>query len=629
MCGIAGYIGTVATDPLDVHRTLALMRNRGPDHQAHLAIRDGDTNVVLLHSRLSIVDLDPRSNQPFTIGDCTLVFNGEIYNYVELRRELEQRGVRFITTSDTEVLLQAYLAFGTACVDHFEGMWSFAIYDRRQRFLFLSRDRFAEKPLYYMTTPDGFYFGSEVKFLHALSGRRLQVNNSQILRFMVNGYKSLYKSGETFFTGISELPYASCLEVRHDLRPVSRRYWTPRCAPRDMTLEEAVEGFRHHLHESIRIRLRADVPLAFCLSGGVDSGAIASVAAKVFNYDVTTFSISDEDERYNEFDNIRATVDDLGCRHYIINIPRERTRARLERMIRYHDAPLLTLTYCIHSYLSELISANGFRVAVSGTAADELVTGYYDHFNLHLYEVRNHPGFETWLRDWREGPGRFVRNPHLQNPRLYFDSPGFRDHVYLNNDVFASFLNVDFAEAFSEERFCDSLLRNRMLNEMFHEVTPVILHEDDLNSMYHSVENRSPYLDSRLFDFACSIPGEYLIRDGYGKYVLREAVRGVLNDQVRLDKQKKGFNASFEALFDLDRPEDREFLLDDGPIFDLVQRDRIESMLGQETLPNSFSKFLFSFVSAKVFLDQWATGSSPDHTAGPTQRLDTCEGITA
>ncbi len=627
MCGIAGYIGQAPADPGRIQRTLTLMRNRGPDYQGHLSLRDGQAQVALLHSRLSIVDLDPRSNQPFTIGDCTLIFNGEIYNYVELREELEKRGVRFTTTSDTEVLLAAYLAYGPSCVDRFEGMWSFAIYDRRNKTLLLSRDRFAEKPLYYMVVPEGVYFGSEVKFIHALSGRPMRVNNDQVLRFLVNGYKSVYKSGQTFFANVNEVPYASTLTIRHDLNPVLKRYWTPRYTPRDMTLDQAVEGFRHHLYESMRIRLRADVPLAFCLSGGVDSGALASIAAKVFNYDVTAFSISDDDERYNEIENIRATVDDLGCDHHMIRIPKERTRSRLERMIWYHDAPVLTLTYCIHSYVSELIAANGFRVAVSGTAADEMVTGYYDHFNLHLYEVRNHPALDTWIRDWQEGPGRFVRNPHLKNPRLYFDDPGFRDHIYLNNDVFASYLNLDFAEAFEEQRFCDSLLRNRMLNELFFEATPAILHEDDLNSMYHSIENRSPYLDSRLFQFAYSIPSEHLIRDGYGKYVLREAVKGVLNDRVRLDKHKKGFNASFRALFDPDRPEDRAFLLDDGPIFDLVKREKVEEVLDREQLPNSFSKFLFSFVSTKIFLDQWAGGSSIDSASSVGGSASACGSI--
>ena len=278
MCGIAGYIGRAPADRCRVQRTLTLMRNRGPDYQAHLAFRDGELQVALLHSRLSILDLDPRSNQPFTIGDCTLVFNGEIYNYVELRDELEKRGIRFTTTSDTEVLLAAYLAYGPSCVDRFEGMWSFAIYDRRNKTLFLSRDRFAEKPLYYMVVPDGVYFGSEVKFIHALSGQPLQVNDAQVLRFLVNGYKSLYKSGQTFFTNVNEVPYASTLTVGQDLNPVLKRYWTPRYTPRDMTLDQAVEGFRRHLYESMRIRLRADVPLAFCLSGGVDSGALASIA---------------------------------------------------------------------------------------------------------------------------------------------------------------------------------------------------------------------------------------------------------------------------------------------------------------------------------------------------------------
>ncbi len=606
MCGIAGYIGNAPVDPGRIEPTLDLMRNRGPDHRDHLIIEDRGVHLALLHTRLSIVDPDARSNQPLTIDGSSLIFNGEIYNYIELRGELRQRGVCFTTESDTEVLLQSYLTHGPSCVDHFEGMWSFAIYDRRQGSLFLSRDRFGEKPLYYMQTPDGMFFGSEAKFIRALSGECLRVNMAQVFRYLVNGYKSLYKSGETFYTNVQEVPYASNIAIGSSLRPRLTRYWTPRWTPREMTLTEAVEGFRHHLQESIRIRLRADVPLAFCLSGGVDSAAIASIAAKVFGYDVASFSISDDDERYNELDNIRATIADLGCRHSILTIPREGTLARLERLVAYHDAPVYSITDCLHSFLSELISKHGYRVAVSGTAADELVTGYYDHFNLHLYEMRDRPEFAQRLQEWQDGPGRFVRNPHLKNPRLYIEDPGFRGHIYLNSDVFAGFLKVDFAEPFREEHFCDSLLRNRMLNELFHEATPTALHEDDRNSMACSIENRSPYLDSRLFQFAYSIPPEHLIRDGYGKYVLRRAVEGVLNDKVRLDRRKRGFNASFHSLIDVKQPENRAFLLDEGPIFDFVDRDKIEALLDEEDLPNSYSKFLLNFVSTKIFLSQQA-----------------------
>ena len=163
------------------------MHNRGPDNRDYKSISEGNVNVILLHSRLNIIDLEARSNQPFTIGDYTIIFNGEIYNYVELRRQLEQEGVTFRTESDTEVLLQYYIRYGESCVNHFEGMWSFAIYDRKNARLFLSRDRFAEKPLYYYSTPDGIFFASEVKFIQSLMAGRLSVNYQQILRYLVNG----------------------------------------------------------------------------------------------------------------------------------------------------------------------------------------------------------------------------------------------------------------------------------------------------------------------------------------------------------------------------------------------------------------------------------------------------------
>lgn len=603
MCGLAGYVGRNPLSPDRIARTLPLMKNRGPDHQAFCTFEESNLHVVLLHSRLSIIDLDERSHQPFTVDDCTVVFNGEIYNYVELREELRRKGQVFRTESDTEVLLRAYLVFGDSCVERFEGMWSFAIYDRPKRRLLLSRDRFAEKPLYYCRTAEGFFFASEVKYLKALSGRSFPRNERQIMRYLVNGYKSLYKGSETFFEGVEELPYAGLLEVGEEMAPRLRRYWRPAYSPRPMTLAEAVDGFRERLYKSVELRLRADVPLAFCLSGGVDSAALVSIAKKVFHYDVASFSLIDRDERYDESENIQATIQDTGCRNTVIEIPRDGFFERMERLVAYHDAPVYTITYYIHSFLSEAIAKAGYRVAVSGTSADELVTGYYDHFNLHLYEMRDRPEYPTVLRNWEEGPGRFVRNPYLKDPELYLKDPTFRRHIYLNNDIFAGFLKNGFREEFTEEVFCDSLLRNRMLNELFHEATPVILHEDDLNSMYYSIENRSPYLDTELFRFAYSIPVEHLIRDGYAKYVLREAVKGVLNEKVRTDRHKKGFNASIHSVVDLTSPEARSRFLADGPIFELVDREKIRELMDRPFLPNSYSKFLFSFLSAKLFME--------------------------
>lgn len=604
MCGIAGYMGRAPLDAPVISATLDKMINRGPDRRAYALFDSGEAQVALLHSRLSIIDLDARSDQPFTIGNCTIVFNGEIYNYIELRKALESEGVAFHTTSDTEVLLQAYIRYGEDCVSRLEGMWSFAVYDRDRHKLFLSRDRFAEKPLYYLCTPEGFWFGSEIKFIKALSGKSLRINSRQLLRYLVNGYKSLYKTKDTFFEEIREVRYATNLSIGSDLRPSLKRYWQPAFTSNpEMTIDEAVEGARHYLSESMRIRLRSDVPLAFCLSGGVDSAALASIAAKRFNYDVATFSIIDSDPRYNEKDLILETVRDLGCRHTLIDIPQEESLPRLRKLIAYHDAPVATISYHVHSLVSEAVSAGGYRVAFSGTSADELFTGYYDHYLLHLNEIAGRPDYGRYLDEWRRHVEVHVRNPLLKDPDLYNRNPLFREHVYDNSAEFKDYLNEAFSDEFTEERFCESLLRNRMLNELFHEATPVILHEDDLNSMMYSVENRSPYLDTRLFEFAYSIPPEHLIRDGFNKYVLREAVKGILNEPVRTSRQKKGFNASIYSVVDFDRKENRNWLLDDGEIYRYIDRDRMASLIDARPQENSYSKFLFNFMNAKYFLE--------------------------
>ncbi len=605
MCGIAGYIGSRRLDEMPLQRTLERMASRGPDHRDLVHIEQDGRHVHLLNSRLSIIDLDDRANLPMTRNQCTLVFNGEIYNYREMRKALEARGFPFTTDSDSEVLLTAYIADGPQCVERFEGMWAFAIYDARARVLLRSRDRFGEKPLYTLRTPDGLYFGSEVKYLFALSGESPTVNRRHLARFLVNGYKALHKTGAQFFEDIEETPSGTNITIDHAGHEKSRRYWTPHVGIREIDLDTAISEVGQRLRRSVELRLRSDVPVAFCLSGGVDSGLLTSLAAKSLGREVTTFSIIDRDERYDESANIRKTVDDLDCEHVALEIPRTGSLDRLATLIEYHDAPVYTLSYYVHSFLSEAMADRGYKVVLSGIGADELFTGYYDHFNLHLYEMRHHPEFAVRLAEWKQHVRGLVRNPHLQRGDLYFDKPDFRGHVYLNNDFFATALREDFHEAFVEHSYSDSLLRNRMLNELFHETVPPSLHEDDLNSMRCSLENRSPYLDSELFELAYSVPVSHLIRDGYAKYLLREAGAGVLNDTVRLDRLKVGFNAAFASVVDVDDLATRDRLLEPGPVFDLVYRDKISELLGLRPLPNSYSKFLFSFVSVKLFLERF------------------------
>ena len=602
MCGIAGFVGK----PLDKARVdfvHAQMDRRGPDHKGFAIANMGESKVHLLHSRLSIIDLDPRANQPFHFNHLHLIFNGEIYNYIELRQELKSLGISFQTDSDTEVLIKAYSHWGNGTFAKFEGMWAIAIYDDRKQKLILCRDRFAEKPFYYYATETSLAFGSEIKFIEGLRGERLRPNISQALRYMVNGHKSLYKTSEQFYEGLKEVPNAHYLEIDEQLDVTSHAYWKPEHNPVDMSEAEAIERIQQALIRSVDLRMRADVPLAFCLSGGVDSSAMASIAVKSLNRDVQTFSIIDKDPRYDELDNIQATVDDLGCKNQQIELsPDFDYLSQLEKLVGYHDGPVATISYLVHSRLIGAMAEQGYKVSISGTGADELFTGYYDHFLLQMANL-DEQALQDRVRQWHAHPAKAVRNPFLQDPYRFVNDPSFRDHIYLNNDAFRSFLKVDFNEGFQEHAHTSDLLRNRMMNELFHEVVRVILHEDDLNSMYYSIENRSPFLDTQLFETAQRIPTHLLIQKGYNKYLLRESLKGILNDKVRLSREKKGFNASLNSVINFENKTHREMILDQSDVYNIVDRDKIENLMKQTEFSNSYKKFFFSFLNVKMWLD--------------------------
>ena len=228
MCGIAGYSGTRELDPGRIERCLALMRHRGPDAAAHRHwLGSKGRHTHLLHTRLTIIDFDERANQPFHFGSKWLCANGELYNYVEVRAALATRGLEFRTTSDTEVLAVALAQDGWNALDACEGMWAFALYDEADGSLGLCRDRFGEKPLYYLRTDDGLFFGSEAKFVAALAGRRLEPNVDHVYRYLVNGYKALYKRPATFFLGLEEVPPGSVLQLDAGGAEAAWRYLDP------------------------------------------------------------------------------------------------------------------------------------------------------------------------------------------------------------------------------------------------------------------------------------------------------------------------------------------------------------------------------------------------------------------
>lgn len=606
MCGIAGSIGTVLPPPPNRQKALEAMRLRGPDASGAYTGTFKNSQVSLQHTRLAIIDLDRRADQPFQRDGLTLVYNGEIYNYLELRDELIHLGHVFTTRSDTEVVVEAYRAWGLDCFDRFEGMWALAILDP-MRGLVLCRDRFGEKPLYIQLVGETLYFASDLSALAALSGKKPTIDETHVMRFLVNGYKAGQKTPRTYYKDVKVFPAACFAVLAEGVGPNTERYWQLNYAPQDMTMDEALAGARERLERAIQLRLRADVPVAFCLSGGVDSAALASIAAKRFDQKLHCFSIIDSDPRYNESANIEAVVQDLGCETHRIQTSTDGFFERLDDLVAYRRQPIITISYYVHSFLSEAIHDKGYKIAISGTAADELFTGYYDHYSMWLAEMRgesNDATFQVLVKDWRDSYGAVVRNPHLQDPLAFTKNPHQREHIYLNQDLFESLLSKPFHEDFVENRYTDNLLRNRMMNELFHESIPPILAEDDANSMRWSVENRSPYLDRDLAEFLYTVPSRHLIHDGYAKWLLRAAAKGALTDPVRLDRTKKGFNASILSLVDIKDPTTRERLLSNSRLFDVLDKRKFETLLDREEWPNSLSKFLFSVLSCRAFYDQ-------------------------
>ncbi|MDC2978447.1 asparagine synthase (glutamine-hydrolyzing) [Pelagibacteraceae bacterium] len=607
MCGIAGCIGRRKISEDIINNTLNSMYNRGPNNQDFNHFDKGDYFVDLLHSRLSIIDLSQVSNQPFTIGSLSLIFNGEIYNYLELRKKLESFGHIFVTNSDTEVLLRSYMHYGSNCVKYFEGMWAFAIWDNNRNELFLSRDRFGEKPLYYYNDGKSFYFASQISILKKISNLKFDVNKNHLFKYLFSGYKILNQSNETFYKNVFKFEHSTNYLIKQDLQIDKKKYYKPKYKPSNKIDDfDIINEVKKLIVRSLEIRLRADVPLSFCLSGGIDSSSLASIAAKELNTKISTYSIIDKDKRYDESKNINLITDDLKCENNKIEISNKGNLERLINLIGYHDAPITTISYFVHSFLLEQINHDNIKISISGSGADEIFTGYWLHSLLHIFSADNKYEEKNILSDWNKHLKPLIRNPMLKNIEELRNKENILNYVfYDHSDEMLRYANKEFLydNSLSENFFSKDLLRNRMMNEMFHEVIPVLLNQDDLNSMFYSIENRSPFLDSKLYDFMNTIPSKKLIQNGYTKFYLRSAMKGILHDEVRLNRDKKGFNASINTLFDLSSGEFLDFLYQKSDISEFIDVKNLTKIINPEYTSNKDKKFIFNFINAKIFLE--------------------------
>jgi asparagine synthase (glutamine-hydrolysing) len=295
-------------------------------------------------------------------------------------------------------------------------MWAFAIWDQKKKKLFLSRDNFGEKPLYYTFENNAFYFGSEIKFIKSLSEIKFRLNKNKIYKYLSFGYKSINNDNNTFYKNVHLLENATNITVDLNLKFIKKKYWRPKLKINNsIDAETAASHTRFLVKKSLDFRMRSDVPIAFCLSGGIDSGFLYS-AASIKQDNIKSFSIIDSDKRYNESENINLLLNKNKAQNIKINIKNKNKNFfnMVNYITKYQDAPISTISYYVHSLLCKEINKNNYRIAISGTGADELFTGYYDHFLLQLATINKTHMYKKKLNDWKSFIKPIIRNKFLK-----------------------------------------------------------------------------------------------------------------------------------------------------------------------------------------------------------------------
>ncbi|MEX2195800.1 MAG: asparagine synthase (glutamine-hydrolyzing) [Thermoleophilaceae bacterium] len=536
MCGIGGTAGGSPPDIALLERMAGLMAHRGPDGKG--VWRDGQ--VGFAHTRLAIIDLDERSDQPMHLGPLHLVFNGEIYNYRELRKELCAAGHEFRTEGDAEVLLHAWAEWGEGALDRLNGMFAFAVWDDGERTLTLARDAFGEKPLHWAQTGERLLFASDVRALidaePALAGPREEALGPYLARGLMPAVE------ETFFAGIRQVPAAHVLRVREG-RTELRRWWAPRAVEAPARYEDAVERVRELLLDSVRLRLRSDVPVGTSLSGGVDSSAVVGLSAQIAgDHRRHAFTARFPGFERDEWRYASAAAQAAGVvEHHGVEPTGADLLADLDALVSAHGEPVVTSSIYAQWRVMRAAREAGVTVLLDGQGADELFGGYVGSEGWALRAAGPGAALRTLARGTtgerralllaagaERLPAAVARRHRLRAASPYAEARVAREAATTTVDA------PDFA------RGRGPLVRE-LSRQAFHTSMPMLLRYADRNSMAHSREVRLPYLDRRLAELALSLPPEFLYRGGARKAVLRDAARGVVPDEVLERRDKVGF----------------------------------------------------------------------------------------
>jgi asparagine synthase (glutamine-hydrolysing) len=606
MCGIAGYFGTKSINIKKIKSTLRLMRERGPDARESYFKKIEKKNLYFLHSRLSVIDLKKRSNQPYHFKNYLMVFNGEIYNFSHLKNYLIKKGYYFSTTSDTEVLIKMYDHLGEKAFDKLNGMWAIAIFDLKKKKLILSRDRFGEKPLYFKTTKDGIYFGSETKFIQSLFDKKLSPNLEKCNDFLKYGYNSFGFGNSSFIKSIIPLEPSTNLLLKKN-KLYFKKYWSLNNIKVNKTLNitKIIKDIRKILINSIKHKLNSDVKDGFFLSGGIDSGTIVSISNKISKKKINSFSIyQNRIKDHDESKIISKISKKLNYNHFSLDVEKIKIIPTLKKMIKYYNSPILTLNNLMHSCLYELMKKENIKVAFSGTGGDEIFAGYYDHYQYHLADLKNTKYYSENYIAWQKNVKAFIRNPKLKTLNKK-NIKNFSRFKFIKNFNFLFKKNNTNSFFEKYKKIQNSFLKTALYSQLKENIEPM-LYVDDLNAMKYSIENRSPLLDRKLIEKLFSINSRFFIKNGYNKYLMRQATKGILDNNIRLSRRKVGFNCSINSINKMGFKYMKKYILNNkkyiNKFFKKNELIKYLKNLKFKSLDAEDDKFIFRILSTIEFL---------------------------
>ncbi len=521
------------------------MAHRGPDAEGVWIAPDAP--VSLGHRRLSIIDLNPRGNQPMVYRyrdlELVLTFNGEIYNYRQLGRELEAKGYEFHTTSDSEVILAAYAEWGADAVKRFNGMWAFAIWHPAERTIFLSRDRFGKKPLYYFNPGDKLFFASEIKALLVAPQTPRRANRTVVADYLLRGLANHTPS--SFFESISSLPAGHNATFQVDSGKLRVwPYYAPRVAERDVSDAE----LKGALQAAVELRTISDVPISISLSGGIDSSSIAALLAQVSTGTIAAFTTTSKTGPGDESTLVRKLLERYPqYQLHVRPLEEERFLRQFEAIVYHMEEPLWFDAPYVRWEIASAVHDEGFKVLLTGEGADEALGGYWLASSFHLRELFRGRHF---VRLASELVG-LLRQPERAHILRAFPTLALGDRwmAHRKSDALARKLGITLVATQQSvlAHVHDGTLKDYLRWALSTYILPQLLVCNDKMSMAHSVESRAPFLDVDFVETALAIQSIDLVRNGRRKYPLRRVMDGMVPDEILYRRQKDAFGSPMRS----------------------------------------------------------------------------------